>query len=480
MKKLTYFLGPALLLPNLLHAQTCESSKGINLSESPGPYSNVQVRNQGQNGNCFAYSATNLLQSYTKTNDYLNVFDAALANDQDVNGGDPASVIDAISERGWVCKDNGGLFSNLFRSKDQNIIDEVSEAILGIESHRGMPVFYVNNSPFTEAGHQRQENIASLAAKMARGEVTNCNYIKDYTTGYKEYLDLVKKVNAIDSKIEKLKDEKSSYGAEWFWTSFGYRSNESVNNDIAAQKKKKAPLETKKEKAYARYDKAETILTKGKNNLDEYSEQKAAEIVYFWAKETYPAVKAIFTKYGIGQYVPTMSQYIQERVKADPVKQSNNTYGYSYAGGMYPYALVKNAVENGCAKENRVSIPKDIHAETYSMRNVSYDVVDKKIQILFEKKNPQGVGISLHASAFAPTSGIGSDMHAVNLIGCRTVNGVMEYLVQNSWGYSCTNYHTQLQKPEKCVGGRVWVSAKTLVYSASGIQWIEKNKAKAK
>jgi hypothetical protein len=128
-------------------------------------------------------------------------------------------------------------------------------------------------------------------------------------------------------------------------------------------------------------------------------------------------------------------------------------------------------IANACKGENRVSVPKTIKTKTMLAKTVGASNMNSKVESLLLKNPGQGIGISLDASILQST---GSGSHAVNIIGCRTVNGTKEYLIHNSWGSDCNAYLPRYRGADKCSVGRVWIPATTVMNSATEIQWLEK------
>jgi hypothetical protein len=440
-------------LSHSLGAQTCQTAKGINLSESGGPYSSLWPRDQGSVGTCYVHSASDLLSSYIGGGNRFNVFEAAVANDSSADGGQPKEIMKTLVDRGWACRDTGS-FSNLFPSQEKNIISDLMEAV----AMSGMPVFYTND-PYSKAGEARQKNIASLAGKLASGEIKPCGAYLDADVGVEEFKKLSIQVSNIEDKIVKLRDEKDPLDG-WF----GTRETTVINKEIATLVSKKTKLEIQSNKAHERYTNGTDLLTNGRNNLDKYSEQQAAEIIFYWAEKTYPKVEEVFKAYGISSWAPSMKQYIIEKVQRDPVTH------YQYAGGMYPYRLMKRVMKNACSGTNRIEIPKTLKTKSMSFKTEGAAKMSAKVESLLEKNPGQGIGISFNVTAISPQSGY----HAVNIIGCRTVNGVQEVLLHNSWGSNCKNYHFRYQGPDKCQSGRAWIPTSTIMSYSQEIQWIEK------
>jgi hypothetical protein len=446
---------PILLFLTLVieaQAQNCQTQSGINLSENGGPYSTLWPRDQGSVGTCYVHSASDLLSSFIGGGNRFNVFETAVLNDSGADGGQPYEIMKVLIERGWACRDNGS-FANLFPSQEKNIISDLQDAV----GTSGMPVFYTND-PYSKAGEAKQKRIAELAGKMANHELKPCLAYLDANQGVEEFKKLEIQISNIEDKIRTLQDEKDAFDG-WF----GTRETSAINKDIAPLVSKKAKLKVLSQKAHKRYLTGSDILHYGQNSLDNYSEQQAAEIVYYWAEVTYPQVKAVFKAYGVSSWAPSMKQYLTEKVQRDPVTN------YQYSGGMYPYRLMKRLMKNACMGSDRIAIPKTLKTKTMTYTKEGPKAMTAKVESLLSKNPRQGVGISLDVSTLSNQSG----RHAVNIIGCRTFNGTKEFLIHNSWGQSCKSYQLRYQGSDKCQGGRVWIPASNIMNTAE-IQWLEK------
>jgi hypothetical protein len=380
----------------------------------------------------------------------FNVYEASINADYDVDGGDPQDVMEALITRGYGCVNNSA-FANLFPSQATNVISELEDAV----ALSGMPVFY-SISPYTPEGEKRQKQIAELASKLASHEVNACGVYKGYETGLATFLTLQNQIDKIDIEVTKLEDEKDPFDG-WF----GTRTTEQINKDLKIWNSKRAAIKKQADSAHESYVSGSSILDYGKNDLEKYSIQDAAEIVYYWAQKSYSGLDLIFNKYGLGAYKPTMKQYILEKVQKDPVT------AYQYSGGMYPYRLIRRIMDNAC-KDNRLPIPKNIKAMKLALTSSSQGALKNKLESLLNSS--QGVGVTINSKILQDfTQGA---PHAVNIIGCRKVNGKKEYLIHNSWGSDCNNYSQALKV--KCSNGRPWVSENLLFGNLTEIQWIEK------
>ena len=145
-------------------------------------------------------------------------------------------------------------------------------------------------------------------------------------------------------------------------------------------------------------------------------------------------------------------------------------HGDRYAGGAYAYMLVNKMMMAQCRGANRIKIPSTINPKKISMEEKGTEKIAAQIDSLLGKTPGQGVGATINVFALQDAHG----PHAVNFIGCRTIKGKKEYLVHNSWGTGCQSYHEKLQGPDKCINGRVWIPADTLLNFTREIQWLEK------
>jgi hypothetical protein len=436
---------------NDIEAKSCDSADGVNLTAPGKAFSGIMPRDQGRLGLCFSYAATDLLRSHTGANSPFNVFDAAVNTDEDVDGGDPGSVMKSLIERGWACTDTYK-FQNMFPSSEKNILTELEE--LSID----MPVFYTGN---LTTGEARQQRIAEKAAALSgKG---GCELWNGANAVDQEIHKLYDDIDKLNAKVSKLRNELNML--DWGWVNYlsGSRDNSEIQKDIKKVSAQRNEKEKKVESLEKKQDKYEKRI-QGKNNLDQYSEDDAAEIVYYWAKKTYPKMKEIFLKYGVdSKYIPSFERFITERVKKDPV------HGFAYAGRMYGYKIMKQVLSNSCLPPNQQPIRKNIKTRELSLKNSSEGT--ERIQELLEKNNPQGSIISIHSSYL--TSGTwnseAQDYHAVVIVGCRTVNGQKQFLIHNSWGSGCGNIY----KNFTCSGGRTWVPAAAAVQASREVQWLE-------
>lgn len=88
-------------------------------------------------------------------------------------------------------------------------------------------------------------------------------------------------------------------------------------------------------------------------------------------------------------------------------------------------------------------------------------------------KSPQPVIVAYYASVLtkgkAPGSLFESSGHVSLIVGQRKVAGKVQYLIQNSWGTSCSGYSSKWE----CLNGQgaVWVDGETLRDSALKLYW---------
>lgn len=431
------------LISPYLFAASCETETGINLSINGGPYATIHPRDQGSVGTCFAHSATDLISSYLKVG-RLNVLDGAVASDNSADGGQPADVMNALFQRGWGCSD-GGQFGNLFPSPTKNVITELHTLLMTL------PLFYSGDSN-SVAGIARHKKIAELATKFASGEAKPCGVYKTFTEAEAKLETLEDDIDRIENYVHKLEKQKRT---------------EKINN---ALKTHNATLSAKKKSAAKiekTYSANQAILDAGHYNLDKYSVEEAAEIVYYWTKEIQPQIWKVLHNYGLGSYGPSAKQLINDKLTYDP-----KTKNWSGGANAYAHTIVGWYMKNRCAN-SKITLPKNLIAKTLNTEKEGSVAIQKKIESLLQNKSPQGVGISIETDLIAPFSG--ASHHAVNIIGCRTLKGgVKEYLLHNSWGSGCKSYHPAYQKPEKCQNGRIWVSAGLVSSKSKEIEWIQK------
>jgi hypothetical protein len=432
------------LLSSNLFAGVCDTPSGVNLSANGGPYANIFPRNQGSIGTCFAHSATDLVSSYLKVG-RLNVLDGAVASNNSADGGQPADVMNALFERGWGCADSGQ-FWNLFPSSNTNVVTELHTALMAL------PLYYTSTDISSPAGIARHKNIAALATDFADGSKKPCGVYLKFTDAEAKLETLEKDIDRIENYVHKL--EKQERTAK-------------INAALKAHRETLKVKKNSAEKVEKVYSANQAILDAGHYNLDKYSVEEAAEIVYYWTKEIQPQIWKILNKYGMGKFGPSAKQLINDKLTYD-------TKSKSWSGGAYNYAhtIVEWYMKNSCAY-SKVPVASNLVAKTLSTKKEGSAAIREKIDSLLEKTTPQGVGISIEADLISPSSG--TAQHAVNIIGCRTLKGgSKEYLIHNSWGSGCKSYHLAYQSPDKCQNGRIWVSADLTSSKSSEIEWIQK------
>jgi len=424
----------------LSFAQTCSSSAGIDLSKSGGAFAHLPARDQGQLGTCYAHSGSDLISSYLKTG-RINIYQTAVANDTSMDGGSPGDVIDSFSRLGWACT-NTSLFRNLFPSVQTNVIGELQDTFIGT------PIFYTINA-FEKNGIARQQRIAQKAAQLARNQSAS-TIINEYEVALRNYHSINKEIKTLQREIKKLEDERS-----WF------SSNTEINNKIAKINKQIEALEKKAKVEHSKYVSGLETLNRS-NNLDALSEDDAAELVYYNINKQYSKFAGIMKKYGLASSTPSLADFIVDRVHHDP------KLIYSYAGMMYPYKVIKDAMNKVCPSYERIKIPSSLVGASMTKRKHTAQAIQDKIESLLER-NRQAMSVSFPSSILTGREG---EHHAVNIIGCRTNGKNTEYLLQNSWGRGCSSYKASLQT--KCSEGRIWVPANSLINSLTEINWITK------
>jgi len=427
-------------IQSTLYAQTCSTSSGIDLSKNNGPFSTLPARDQGQLGTCYAHSGSDLISSYLKIG-RINIYQTAVANDTSMSGGSPGDVIDSFARLGSACT-NTSLFRNLFPSVNTNIISELQDTFVGT------PIFYTIHA-FEAKGITRQKRIAEKASAMALNQVAS-GIVSEYESALTRYHAFNKEISSLQVKIRKLEDKKS-----WF------SSNTEIEKQINKIKQQITVIEKKAKAEHAKYVAGLGRLNQS-NNLDALNEDEAADVVYYNIKKQHLIFSAIMKKYGLQSMSPTLAEFIIDRVHYDP------NHKYSYAGIMYPYKLIKQAMEKACPSYEKAKIPSNLKGASMRPKTHSRNAIQDKIEALLER-NRQAVSVSFPSSIL--TGGKG-ELHAVNIIGCRTNGHNTEYLLQNSWGQNCSGYKSSLQG--KCSQGRVWVPSNSLVNNLTEINWISR------
>ena len=427
-------------LQNLAQAQSCSSSAGVDLSRNGGAFATLPARDQGQLGTCYAHSGSDLISSYLKIG-RINIYQTAVANDTAMAGGSPGDVIDSFGKIGWACTDTS-IFRNLFPSVNTNIIGELQDTFVGT------PIFYTVNA-FGKDGLARQKRIADKAATFARNKVV-LQAEQNQDAAITKYHALNKQIGILQAEKKKLEAKKSMFS-----------SNADLIKQIAVIDKKIAVLDKQSKAEHAKYVATLGQTGRNTNNLDALSETEAAEAVYESVGKQHAKFSAIMKKYGISQHTPTLANFIIDRVHYDAKAQ------YSYAGIMYPFKLVKKAMETICPAYNKAKIPV-IRGMSMTKRKHGAQDIEAKIDSLLEV-NRQAVSVSFQSSLLTGKEG---EHHAVNIIGCRTNGNLTEYLLQNSWGRGCTGYRASLQS--KCKEGRIWVPSTSLMNSMTEINWVSK------
>ena len=146
----------------------------------------------------------------------------------------------------------------------------------------------------------------------------------------------------------------------------------------------------------------------------------------------------------------------------------------------------------------KVNIPTDLNCNKidlteYSAASKTKDQYEKQVAGIIDNKIGNGtpIGISTCTRYFkdpsvstmvvgtknyncgdskAPGYKKGEGSHAVTIIGSRCHNGIKEYLVQNSWGSSCSSYHTSYE----CTGkGGFWTPASVVINNTRMLNILE-------
>lgn len=146
----------------------------------------------------------------------------------------------------------------------------------------------------------------------------------------------------------------------------------------------------------------------------------------------------------------------------------------------------------------KVNIPTNLNCNKidlteYSRASKTRDHYEKQVAQIIDNKIDKGtpVGISTCTRYFkdpnvntmivgttnyncgdpkAPGYRKGEGSHAVAIIGSRCRNGIKEYLVQNSWGPTCSSYHTSYE----CTGkGGFWTPASVVINNTRMLNILE-------
>ena len=146
----------------------------------------------------------------------------------------------------------------------------------------------------------------------------------------------------------------------------------------------------------------------------------------------------------------------------------------------------------------KIKIPTDLNCNKidlteYSAASKTKDQYEKQVAGIIDNKIGNGtpIGISTCTRYFkdpsvstmvvgtknyncgdskAPGYKKGEGSHAVTIIGSRCHNGIKEYLVQNSWGSSCSPYHTSYE----CTGkGGFWTPASVVINNTRMLNILE-------
>ena len=136
-----------------------------------------------------------------------------------------------------------------------------------------------------------------------------------------------------------------------------------------------------------------------------------------------------------------------------------------------------------CTKTNQI-VTKIPTPESRLLVGTKIDMIKSTINSLFMAKNPQPIAIIYCSEILYPEengdekstdvipspSHITCDYHSSILLGQRILNKKLQYLVQNSWGTSCSGYNEAWE----CVPdqGALWVDADILLDYSLQISWL--------
>lgn len=407
----------------------CFTTKGIRLDQDGLPYTNVNVRNQGKLGTCFAWTATDLVKSYLKLDADINIFEAAVRGGAVVNGGSPHNLVDVLGKGNSVCT-NPGALTSMFPSKEVNVITELKEVL------KEYPAYF---------GGEMKD----VAQKILRGEIKGSSLKDASENGLKQFLYYKDLITKEEAKIKDWKDKQSIFNTKEYNNRLkGYVSN-STNIEIPKFKKLA-------DEAHDKYSSGSEFLIIMKNRLSDVSTIQAGEIIAYWTDIIYPGVVSTFKKYGVAAHlIPTKAEFVEYRDK-DTI----------FAGPGYANFLVSISMEKICAGKERTILPK-FKANSYD--ESQWSLFEAKIDHLLSKNKPQGIALTIDAYVLQSTQKT-DDTHALQIIGCRMADGKKQYLLKNSWGNNCTG--------DDCVGDKVWFNSNMVLYHAKEITWIESIKEK--
>lgn len=418
-----------LLLPFSVLAveNKCLSERGIRLDDIGKPYYNSPIKDQGKLGNCFAYSSTELVKTFLGLNVEINVFEAALRAGSDVNGGQPYGVISALGKAHTICT-NLDSYKNMFPSQDTNLVSELKDVI------REYPYF---------SGPMKEE-----AKKILNGDTKGTHIINDMSSGLNDYNSSLFQINSLEERIKQLEKSKSIFNRN--------STNEAIQVEIDKLKISLVQLRIKRDASHERYLKGSEVVNLMKYRLEKLSATEAGEVIAYWTKALYPSVITLFKKYSVPENtIPTMMEFLENR--------SN----MAFAGTTYANFLALLAGTKNCQGKFVQSIP-EFKAESYE--EDQHHLFEGKIDSLLSKSSPQGVGLNINSDAISKDEYRTGGNHAVQIIGCRQLNGQKQYLIKNSWGGRCGMYPDSAS----CKDGKVWFGADKLLLYATEITWIRK------
>lgn len=399
-------------------------------------YKNLLPRNQGKHGNCFAYSASDLISAKLKTSDRFDVFALAINAKYGVNGGNVEDVLEKVFEAKEVCKDTGSL-SRLF-SLDQGIVNSFMQVLSKHLKQRLPMLFHISaNSP---EGVKETKRVVEELRKLQhdpnkRFRFPISNRVKNHIEIYHRYSKKVRELKRMSKRSAQENADLSflinqmDVQAKLFERAIAENYN-MLHSSIFF----KAPPEKKADIFYLA---AQRFLNDYNNIMQKHYLDKAM------ISNVYELAKAWF--------------YYDEKTKSYP-NQAANFIHYQLK------KLVKEECKYGMTKINQNLKAKSLHYKT--SQTSKRDLLDKIQDHLKSKKQP--LSISIKAKMLQSRS---TENHAVNVIGCRSHYGRNQYLIHNSWGTSCSNYNQNLRAD--CSQGRVWVDENLLEHYLHAVQWIE-------
>lgn len=465
-------------------SMTCDDETGIDLSKNDGPYARMTPTNQGRIGTCYAHSAANLLRSHYKLRFKPSILEAMAVSESAADGGHTDDVLQGFADRRspcmrggklyvddngepiyspWICTSLKTRLNNLFPKKTKNIVTDITDVM--IET----PVHYTYRESYRgEKYKARTEAIIDHMKKILRGEAKSCKVYEPIKKKKEEWDRLIKEFNEIAAKVDEVRERKNYALTDLIYSVTGWKETNDVHDAEIKRIREEELNPKRKEKTEAskEYFDLKKMAKKYRYNPDLTTVEKAAEVMLHHNQIAYNKIQLILRRYGIDpNMMGTIEDFMTERVTAP-----EDPNGTPYHGAHYVYSILKKVVETGCPQADRMCLLPPYEVKKLEFKKLSDAEKNQSVTQQLEKS--KGVSIYLKANVLSSNS---TELHAVNIIGCRKVmihrKPTYQYLIHNSWGTSCANYKKSLQG--RCKNGRVWVDAPTLMTFSEEIQWIE-------